>query len=129
VEEAKVESIRKDKAATEKALQESVERCQVELASQKEYYSKALMEAKDAAALAEARVDSEARAGVERLLLEATERETSLVQTIEELRESLTRMEKQVLCCPLLTIHTFFFSHENHKYIVKPCLFSASKSR
>ncbi|KAH8946192.1 hypothetical protein BDL97_12G080700 [Sphagnum fallax] len=95
VEEAKVESIRKDKAATEKALQESVERCQVELASQKEYYSKALMEAKDAAALAEARVDSEARAGVERLLLEATERETSLVQTIEELRESLTRMEKQ----------------------------------
>jgi chromosome segregation ATPase len=100
VEEAKVESIRKDKAATEKALQESVERCQVELASQKEYYSKALMEAKDAAALAEARVDSEARAGVERLLLEATERETSLVQTIEELRESLTRMEKQVLYCP-----------------------------
>lgn len=91
-----MESMRKDKAATEKALQEAVERGQAELAAQKEFYSNALNEAREAAALAEARVDHEARADLDRRLKEASERETSLVQNIDELRQSLTRVEQQV---------------------------------
>jgi hypothetical protein len=96
VEETKVESLRKDKAATEKALQEAVERGQAELATQKEFYSNALIEAREAAALAEARVDNEARADLDRRLKEASEREISLVQNIDELRQALIRVEQQV---------------------------------
>lgn len=96
-----MESMRKDKAATEKALQEAVERGQVEMAAQKEFYSKALNEAKEAAALAEARVDSEARADLDRRLKEASEREIALVQNIAELRQALTRTEQQVNFSPL----------------------------
>jgi hypothetical protein len=88
--------MRKDKAATEKALQEAVERGQAELAVQKEFYSNALNEAREAAALAEARVDNEARADLDRRLKEASERETSLLQNIDELRQALTRTEQQV---------------------------------
>ena len=60
VEETKVESIKRDKAATEKLLQETIERNQTELAAQKEFYTSALNAAKEAEALAEARVNSEA---------------------------------------------------------------------
>ena len=60
VEETKVERIKRDKAATEKLLQETIERNQTELAAQKEFYTSALNAAKEAEALAEARVISEA---------------------------------------------------------------------
>nr|XP_024373554.1 golgin candidate 5-like [Physcomitrium patens] len=95
VEEAKVESMRKDKAVNEKALQDAVEKCQVELASQKELYNNALNESREAAALAEARVDNEARADLDRRLKEASEREATLGQNIDELRQALTRTEQQ----------------------------------
>lgn len=95
VEEATVESIRKDKAATEKALQEAVERTQVELAIQKEFYTNALNEAKEAEARAEVRADNEAKIGLERRLREAAEREAALVQALEELRQALSRAEQQ----------------------------------
>ncbi|KAG2577046.1 hypothetical protein PVAP13_6NG049330 [Panicum virgatum] len=57
VEETKVEITKRDKAATEKLLQETIE---TELAAQKEFYTSALNAAKEAEALAEARVNSEA---------------------------------------------------------------------
>ena len=60
VEETKVEITKRDKAATEKLLQETIERNQTELAAQKEFYTSALNAAKEAEALAEARVNSEA---------------------------------------------------------------------
>ncbi|KAL4626106.1 hypothetical protein ACB092_05G071800 [Castanea dentata] len=97
VEENKVESIKKDKAATEKLLQETTEKHQTELASQKEYYSSALNAAKEAEALAEARVNNEARAELESRLREAEEREAMLVQALEELRQTLTRKEQQAV--------------------------------
>ncbi|XP_075666222.1 golgin candidate 5 [Castanea sativa] len=97
VEENKVESIKKDKAATEKLLQETIEKHQTELASQKEYYSSALNAAKEAEALAEARVNNEARAELESRLREAEEREAMLVQALEELRQTLTRKEQQAV--------------------------------
>ncbi|KAJ8512595.1 hypothetical protein OPV22_003029 [Ensete ventricosum] len=97
VEETKVESIKRDKAATEKLLQETIERNQAELAAQKEFYTKALNEAKEAEALAESRANAEARVEVESRLMEAVERETMLVQTLEELRQSLTRTEQQAV--------------------------------
>ncbi|CAL9087561.1 unnamed protein product [Musa textilis] len=97
VEETKVESIKRDKAATEKLLQETIERNQAELAAQKEFYTKALNEAKEAEALAEARANTEARVEVESRLREAVERETMLVRTLEELRQSLTRTEQQAV--------------------------------
>ncbi|KAH9294430.1 hypothetical protein KI387_040366, partial [Taxus chinensis] len=71
VEEAKVESIKKDKAATEKALQEAVENSQAELAAQKDFYTNALNEAKEAVALAETRANSEAKTELEHRLREA----------------------------------------------------------
>lgn len=95
VEEAKVESIKKDKAATEKALQEAVESSQAELAAQKEFYTKALNEAKEAEALAEARGNTEAKTELEHRLREAGERESALVQALEELRDTLTNTEHQ----------------------------------
>ncbi|ERM98626.1 hypothetical protein AMTR_s00109p00089980 [Amborella trichopoda] len=97
VEESKVECMKKDKAATEKLLQETVERSQAELAAQKEYYTNALNAAKEAEALAEARVNNEAKAELERRLREAADREATLVQTLDELRQTLSRTEQQAV--------------------------------
>ncbi|XP_050935491.1 golgin candidate 5-like [Cucumis melo] len=96
VEENKVDSIKRDKTATEKLLQETIEKHQTELAAQKEYYTTALTAAKEAEALAEARANSEAKTELESRLREAEERETMLVQTLEELRQTLSRKEQQV---------------------------------
>ncbi|TVU00556.1 hypothetical protein EJB05_54019 [Eragrostis curvula] len=95
VEETKVESIKRDKAATEKLLQETIERNQTELAAQKEFYTNALNAAKEAEALAEARVNTEAKVELETRLREADEKENMLIKTIEELRHSLTRQEQE----------------------------------
>lgn len=97
VEENKVESIKKDKAATEKLLQETIEKHQIELTSQKEYYTNALNASKEAEALAEARVNNEARTELESRLREAEERESMLVQALEELRQTLSRKEQQAV--------------------------------
>lgn len=97
VEENKVESIKKDKAATEKLLQESIEKHQSELAIQKEYYTNALSAAKEAEALAEARANNEARTELESHLREIQEREAMLVQALEELRQTLSRKEQQAV--------------------------------
>ncbi|KAG6489853.1 hypothetical protein ZIOFF_051134 [Zingiber officinale] len=97
VEETKVESMKRDKAATEKLLQETIERNQAELAAQKEFYTNALNAAKEAEALAEERANSEAKVELENRLKEASEREAMLIQTLEELRHSLTRTEQQVI--------------------------------
>ena len=96
VEENKVESIKRDKLATEKLLQETIEKHQTELAAQKEYYSSALAVAKEAEALAEARANTEARTEIESRLRESEERESMLVQALEELRQTLSRQEQQV---------------------------------
>ncbi|XP_051119303.1 golgin candidate 5-like isoform X2 [Andrographis paniculata] len=95
VEENKVESIKKDKAATEQLLQETIEKHQAELATQKEYYTKALNAAKEAEAFAEARANSEARTEIESRLRETEDRESMLIQTLEELRQTLSRREQQ----------------------------------
>ncbi|XP_006654775.1 golgin candidate 5 [Oryza brachyantha] len=95
VEETKVESIKRDKAATEKLLQETIERNQTELAAQKEFYTNALNAAKEAEALAEARVNNEAKVELESRLREACEKENMLIKTIEELRHALTRQEQE----------------------------------
>ncbi|CAM8996781.1 unnamed protein product [Rhodiola kirilowii] len=97
VEENKVESIKRDKAATETLLQETIEKHQAELATQKEYYTNALAAAKEAEALAEARANNEARTELESRLKEAQERENMLVQTLEELRQTLSRQEQQAV--------------------------------
>lgn len=97
VEENKVESIKKDKTATENLLQETIEKHQAELSAQKIYYTNALSAAKEAEALAEARVNNEARTELESRLREAEERETMLVQALEELRQTLTRKEQQAV--------------------------------
>lgn len=77
-------------------LQETIEKHQTELAAQKEYYTNALAEAKEAEAMAEARANNEARSELESRLREAEEREAMLVQALEELRQTLTRTEQQV---------------------------------
>ncbi|KAL4387628.1 hypothetical protein GQ457_09G006680 [Hibiscus cannabinus] len=97
VEENKVESIKKDKTATEKLLQETIEKHQAELAAQKDFYTNALNAAKEAEALAEARANNEARTELESRLREAQEREALLVQTLEELRQTLSRKEQQAV--------------------------------
>ncbi|ONI15876.1 hypothetical protein PRUPE_3G066400 [Prunus persica] len=97
VEENKVESIKRDKTATEKLLQETIEKHQTELAAQKEYYTNALAVAKEAEAMAEARANSEARSELESRLRESEEREAMLVQALEELRQTLTRTEQQAV--------------------------------
>ncbi|XP_071713921.1 golgin candidate 5-like [Rutidosis leptorrhynchoides] len=94
-EENKVESIKKDKAATEKLLQETIEKNQAEFATQKEFYTNALSAAKEAEALAESRANDEARIELESRLKEAEEREAMLIQTLEELRQTLSRKEQQ----------------------------------
>ncbi|XP_062008397.1 golgin candidate 5 [Rosa rugosa] len=97
VEENKVESIKRDKTATEKLLQETIEKHQTELAAQKEYYTNALAAAKEAEAMAEARANDEARSELESRLRDAQEREAMLVQALEELRQTLTRTEQQAV--------------------------------
>ncbi|XP_022714995.1 golgin candidate 5-like isoform X1 [Durio zibethinus] len=97
VEENKVESIKKDKTATEKLLQETIEKHQSELAAQKDFYANALNAAKEAESLAEARANNEARTELESRLREAEERESMLVQTLEELRQTLSRKEQQAV--------------------------------
>ncbi|CAK7356713.1 unnamed protein product [Dovyalis caffra] len=97
VEENKVESIKKDKTATENLLQETIEKHQAELSAQKEYYTNALSAAKEAEALAEARANNEARTELESRLREAEERETMLVQALDELRQTLSRKEQQAV--------------------------------
>ncbi|KAJ0515176.1 putative TATA element modulatory factor 1, TATA binding protein [Helianthus annuus] len=97
VEESKVESIKRDKAATEKLLQETIEKNQAELATQKEYYTNALSAAKEAEALAESRANDEARVELESRIKESEEREALLVQTLEELRQTLSRKEQQAV--------------------------------
>ncbi|KAD6794680.1 hypothetical protein E3N88_05576 [Mikania micrantha] len=97
VEENKAESIKKDKAATEKLLQETIEKNHAELATQKEYYTNALSAAKEAEALAESRANDEARIELEGRLRESEEREAMLVQTLEELRQTLSRKEQQAV--------------------------------
>ncbi|KAK7402292.1 hypothetical protein VNO78_14445 [Psophocarpus tetragonolobus] len=97
VEENKVESIKRDKTATEKLLQETIEKHQNEIAAQKEYYTNALAAAKEAEALAEARANNEARTELESRLREAEERESMLVQALEELRQTLSRKEQQAV--------------------------------
>lgn len=77
-------------------LQETIERHQSELALQKEFYTNALNAAKEAEALAEARANNEARSELESRLREAEERESMLVQALEELRQTLSRKEQQV---------------------------------
>ncbi|KAH8520980.1 hypothetical protein Peur_039735 [Populus x canadensis] len=97
VEENKVESIKKDKTTTENLLQETIEKHQAELSAQKEYYTDALSASKKAEALAEARADNEARTELESHLREAEERETMLVQALEELRQTLSRKEQEAV--------------------------------
>ncbi|KAL6137615.1 hypothetical protein ACLB2K_062905 [Fragaria x ananassa] len=97
VEENKVESIKRDKTATEKLLQETIEKHQTELAAQKEYYTSALAAAKEAEAMAEARANNEARSELESRLREAEEREAMLVQALEELQQTLSRTEQQAV--------------------------------
>ncbi|KAG2722906.1 hypothetical protein I3760_02G148700 [Carya illinoinensis] len=97
VEENKVESIKKDKMATEQLLQETVEKHQTELAALKEYYTNALNAAKEAEALAETRANNDARTELESRLREAQEREAMLVQALEELRQTLSRKEQQAV--------------------------------
>ena len=94
-EEAKVEALKRDKSASEATLQEAVERSQAEAATQKEYFSTALAESKAALAAAEARVDSEAKAGLDRRLKDSSERERALVRSVDELRQTLSRAEQQ----------------------------------
>nr|GEV18867.1 golgin candidate 5 [Tanacetum cinerariifolium] len=97
VEESKAESLKTDKAATEMLLQETIEKNQAELAAQKEFYTNALTAAKEAEALAESRANDEARIELEDRLKEATEREAMLIQTLEELRQTLSRKEQQAV--------------------------------
>lgn len=97
LEEHKVESIKLDKAATEKLLQETIEKHQAEIFAQKEFYTSALNAAKEAEALAEERANTEARTELESRLKEAEEREAMLIQTLEELRQTLSRKEQQVI--------------------------------
>jgi TATA element modulatory factor len=77
-------------------LQETIERNQAELAAQKEFYTNALNAAKEAKALAESRVNSEAKVEMESRLRETDERENMMIKTIEELRHALTRQEQEV---------------------------------
>lgn len=95
VEEARVESTRKDKAATEKALQDAVERSHAELAAQKEAYEAAVQEARASQAAAEQRVNSEVKADLERRLRDMGERELHLVASVDELRAALSHAQQE----------------------------------
>ncbi|MQL81211.1 hypothetical protein Taro_013663 [Colocasia esculenta] len=95
VEETKVENIKRDKAVTEKLLQETIERHQTELVSQKEFYTNALNEAKEAEALAKARANNEAKLELENRLREANEREHELARSLSQLRQTLTKTQEE----------------------------------
>ncbi|KAI3766630.1 hypothetical protein L2E82_16697 [Cichorium intybus] len=95
VEENKVENLKSEKATTEKLMQETIDKNQSEIATQKEYYINALNVAKEAKKVAEARANDEARTELESRLREAGERESMLIQTLEELRQTLSRKEQQ----------------------------------
>ncbi|GJU28944.1 golgin candidate 5 [Tanacetum coccineum] len=97
IEENKVESLKRDKAATEKLLQEITDKKDAELATQKEHYMNALTAAKEAKARADSRANDEARTELESHLKEVEERETVLVQTLQELRKTLSRKEQQAV--------------------------------
>lgn len=96
-------------------LQETIEKHQNEIAVQKEYYTNALAAAKEAEAFAEARANNEARTELESRLREAEERESMLVQALEELRQTLSRKEQQVFvvfsvfCFTKLTFSAYCF--------------------
>ncbi|KVH97984.1 TATA element modulatory factor 1 DNA binding, partial [Cynara cardunculus var. scolymus] len=96
VEENKVESIKKDKAATEKLLQETIEKNQAELATQKEYYTNALSAAKEAEALAEAQANSEARTELQSHLREAEEREVICEELVMQVPDSTRPLLRQI---------------------------------
>lgn len=66
---------KRDKATTEKLLQETIENHQAELATQKEFYTNALSATKETKALAEARANNEARTELESRLREAEARD------------------------------------------------------
>ena len=91
-----MESLKSEKATTEKLLQETKEKNQSEITTQKEYYMNALSVAKEAKAEAEARANDEAKTELESHLREVEEREFMLIQTLEELRQTLCRKEQQV---------------------------------
>ncbi len=96
-------------------LQETIEKHQIELASQKEYYSNALNAAKESEALAEARANNEARTELESRLREAEEREAMLVQALEELRQTLSRKEQQVF---VITVGLWFHPADLSPFMV-----------
>ncbi|KAI3761564.1 hypothetical protein L1987_51984 [Smallanthus sonchifolius] len=97
IEENKVENSKKDKAATEKLLQETKDKNKADLAAQKEHFMNALNSSKEEKSLAEARAKNEARTELESCLRETEEREAMLVQTLEELRKTLSRKEQQAV--------------------------------
>ncbi|MFS8000175.1 putative TATA element modulatory factor 1 DNA binding protein [Helianthus anomalus] len=96
IEENKMENLKKDKATTEKLLQETIDKNKAELVAQKEHFANALNAAKKEKSLTEARANKEARTELESYLKATEEREAMLVQTLEELRQTLSRKEQQV---------------------------------
>ncbi|CAA6671613.1 unnamed protein product [Spirodela intermedia] len=95
VEETRVESMKKDKAVTEKLLQETIEKNQIELAAQKEFYTNALNAAKEAEALAESRANDAAKIELESRLREANEREHELARSLHQLRQTLVKTQEE----------------------------------
>lgn len=65
--------------------------------AQKEFYSETLNAAKEAEVLAQARANAKTRTELESRLREAENHELVLVQALEELRQTLSRQEQQVL--------------------------------
>ncbi|XP_078429014.1 golgin Putative 5 [Wolffia australiana] len=95
VEETRIESLKKDKAMTEKLLQETIERSQIEIAAQKEFYTNALNTAKEAEALAEARANDAAKTELESRLRECTEREHEITRSLHQLRQTLVKTQEE----------------------------------
>lgn len=91
-----MESLKKDKASIERLLQETIDKNKAELAAQKEQFTNVLSATKEEISLAEAQANIEARTELENRLRETEEREAMLVQTLEELRQTLSRKEQQV---------------------------------
>lgn len=89
--------MKKDKAVTEKLLQETIEKNEIELAAQKEFYTNALNAAKEAEALAEARANDAAKIELESRLREANEREHELARSLHQLRQTLIKTQEEVL--------------------------------
>ncbi|KAJ0458877.1 putative TATA element modulatory factor 1, TATA binding protein [Helianthus annuus] len=97
IEENKMENFKKDKATTEKLLQETIDKNKAELVAQNEHFTNALNAAKKEKSLTEARANKEARTEFESYLKATEEREAMLVQTLEELRQTLSRKEQQAV--------------------------------